>query len=500
MNNTALVKRNIITTILLQIVTILSGFVLPKLILSHFGSEVNGLTSSITQFLNYIQLLEGGLTGVIMAALYKPLADKDIEKVSSIIKATESFFRKIGVLYVVYALLLAVVYPLIVKTRFSYIYVSTLVLIIGISSFIQYFFSLTFRILLTADRRGYIVSIANILFLLLNLGITIVAFRIYPEIHIIKFINAVSFTVQPIIFSTYVKRHYSIDKYAPADKKALNQRWDGFGQNLAFFIHSNTDIVILTFFSLGQVSVYAVYAMIVSAIKNLINSISSAIEPSMGNVLVSQTEENRNRVFDGFEFVISIITTTMFTCCIVLIVPFVKVYTTNINDANYIQPLFAALLCVAEAVYCLRTPYISVAYSSGHFKETAKYAYIEAGLNIIISLILVPHFGLVGEAIGTVISMLFRLIAHIVYLKKNILFRPISKAIKNIMPFIISCTASILTIKYLVNVDVNGYFSWFVFAIIVGVIVVIFQLICLLLFRRNMLFTFIKTYVLRKRA
>ena len=68
---------NTIFSILLQLVTIISGFIIPRLLLSTFGSEVNGLVSSINQFLNYITLIEGGLTGVITASLYKPLLNKD---------------------------------------------------------------------------------------------------------------------------------------------------------------------------------------------------------------------------------------------------------------------------------------------------------------------------------------------------------------------------------------------------------------------------------------
>ena len=97
-----LIYKNIICSVLLQIVTIASGFVIPKVILVYFGSSVNGLISSINQFLNYIQLLEGGLSGVIMAALYKPLANHDKEKISGIVKAAQSFFQKIGIIYQFY--------------------------------------------------------------------------------------------------------------------------------------------------------------------------------------------------------------------------------------------------------------------------------------------------------------------------------------------------------------------------------------------------------------
>ena len=52
-------RINMIFSIVLQIVTIISGFIIPRQILLAFGSEVNGLVNSITQFLNYIILIEG---------------------------------------------------------------------------------------------------------------------------------------------------------------------------------------------------------------------------------------------------------------------------------------------------------------------------------------------------------------------------------------------------------------------------------------------------------
>jgi K+-sensing histidine kinase KdpD len=44
---------NIVSNIVLQITNIITWFIIPKIILSYFGSDVNGLVSSITQFLLY---------------------------------------------------------------------------------------------------------------------------------------------------------------------------------------------------------------------------------------------------------------------------------------------------------------------------------------------------------------------------------------------------------------------------------------------------------------
>ena len=83
------------STIVLQAITLLSGFIVPKLILDQFGSDINGLVTSITQFLSYISLIEGGVGSVILANLYKPLAEGDMDKVSAVIVTANNFFKKL---------------------------------------------------------------------------------------------------------------------------------------------------------------------------------------------------------------------------------------------------------------------------------------------------------------------------------------------------------------------------------------------------------------------
>src|SRR5690606_14531980 len=92
---------NIIISLLYQIVAIICGLIVPRLIISTFGSSVNGLISSITKFLGYIVFLEAGVGGVVRAALYKLLAEKSVEKISAINKATEKFVRAIGLIFLV---------------------------------------------------------------------------------------------------------------------------------------------------------------------------------------------------------------------------------------------------------------------------------------------------------------------------------------------------------------------------------------------------------------
>ena len=154
----SLTWKNIYSSVLLQIVTIINGLVVPRIVLTHFGSDVNGLVSSITQLLSYITIIEGGIGAVIMSALYKPLAENDWKSVSSIIVASRSFFRKLAAFFIVYVLLLSFIGCRLLWNQFDYYYVFSLIVIISMHLFIQYYFSVSYKILLNADRKLFIVS------------------------------------------------------------------------------------------------------------------------------------------------------------------------------------------------------------------------------------------------------------------------------------------------------------------------------------------------------
>ena len=77
---------NIIANLLMQASTVLYGFVVPKIIINTFGSDVNGLVTSITQFLGYITFLESGFGPVVRASLYNVIAKKDNEAIAGILK------------------------------------------------------------------------------------------------------------------------------------------------------------------------------------------------------------------------------------------------------------------------------------------------------------------------------------------------------------------------------------------------------------------------------
>ena len=497
-SNKKLTILNICFSLLLEIVVLVHGLIVPRLILRTFGSEINGLVSSITQFLSLITIIEGGVGGVVKAALYKPLANNDSQKLSAVFNAANSFYKRLGIIYIIYGLIVAVVYPFVFKVPFDWFFVFSLVVVIALQTFIQYFFSLSLRTLIIADRKGFIVSIVSIAIQLISLLMAFLVINLFPNVLVLKGSSIILFVLQPIIYSLYVKKHYALNRCEPKDRESLKQRWDGFSHNLAFFIHSNTDIVLLTIFcTLSDVSIYSVYFLAVNALKTLVSSISSSIAPTMGNVLAKGDFEAKNKAFNIYSFVTNTISTFCFSCGIVLVTPFVLLYTQNVTDTNYFRPLLGYLLMIAEYVYCIRGPYVETAYSCGHFKQTSVHAYVEAATNIVLSIVLLFFFGIEGVALATLVAMLYRTIAHVIYLKKNILFRKISTSLISFLPQVLTIVLTFV-VMYFIKIDISTYFDWIIYATITAGITISFLSIFILVFERRMAFTTLR-YVFQKK-
>ncbi len=425
--------KNIFTSLILQLVIVVCGFIVPKLIIENFGSAVNGLISSINQFLSYIILLESGIGPVIKATLYKPIVMKDKKEIENILGASERFFKKISYIFLFYIFILCVFYPLILQNEFNIWFTISLLIIISISTFSEYYFGMTYRLYLQSEQKTYVISSIQILTTILNTLIIILLIQFKFNIQMIKLISAFIFVLRPLLQNLYVKKRYNINLKNIDKNYKLNKKWDALAQHVAAVIHENTDIAVLTFLStMQEVSVYSVYNLIVKGVKNLAQSFTGGIDALFGNMLAKNEKENLNKSFNFYELFYFNITTIIFGCTLILIRPFINVYTQGIVDVNYNRPLFGLLLILAEFFWCIRQPYNDLTKAAGHFKETMKGAWVEAFLNLFISIILVFKFGIIGVAIGTLIAMIIRTFEFVYHTSKYILNRNIWMSLKKI--------------------------------------------------------------------
>jgi O-antigen/teichoic acid export membrane protein len=483
MDRTKKLKLNTISALINRVAIIISGLLLPRLILVYFGSEINGLVSSLTQFLSLITFLDLGVGSVVQSALYGPLARKNNKEITGILNASKKYFQNIGKILVIYIILLILFFPVFVDSSLNYFSTTVLILSLSISFLAQYYFGIVNELLLTADQKSYIQYGSETVLVILNIILTIILARAGASIEIVKIGSGFVYLIRPIYLSWYVRKNYQLEDNIDNSKNYLSQKWYGMGQHIAITIQNSTDIIVLTIFStLENVSVYAIYNYIVQAIRMLITSLTTSMKSFFGDMLVNKEIKLLNQYFDRIEWLVHMAAIFLFGLTAVLISPFVMIYTSGINDTNYDVPLFSFFIVLASLIYSIRIPYQTLIYSAGHFKETQLSSYIEAGLNLTISSLMVSRFGLVGVSIGTLVAMLYRTVYLIFYLSDNIVYRA-----KTIFFKLITIDAILYTIIYLFGktllkfYKIDGFVSWIfaagVISIFAGVIMISANLI-----------------------
>ena len=462
-NRTLRAKKNIVVSLSCQLITLVCGLVVPRLMLATFGSEVYGATTSIAQFLGYITLLEGGIGGVARAVLYKPLANNDSVRISAIMAEVRRFFRIIAIIFGVYVLILAFSFRSISHLEaLDAITSFALVIVISISTFGQYFIGITNAVLLQAAQRSYVTNLVNIGGVVVNTLSIFLLVSLKCHILTVKLVSSCIFFMRPVVLWLYVRKKFRLPAAPKTGEKYLTQKWSGLGQHIAYFLHSNTDVAVLTCLAdLKTVAVYTVYHMVVANIQNLASSFVAGMEALFGDMLAKEEYPQLHSTFSRYETLISAVSMVLFSTTAVMILPFVQIYTRGITDADYHAPVFSLLLVLSSVCYCLRLPYHSLVIAAGHFKRTQAAAYCEAALNVGISVVLVSRFGLVGVAIGTILATVFRFVYYVVYLSKNIFHRKIRLFVRRTLvnALIFACVYAVGT--FLISrFEITGYLPW----------------------------------------
>lgn len=494
----ARLTKNTISSILFQITTVLCGFILPRLILINYGSDVNGLVNSITQFLQIISFLELGVGAVVQSTLYKPLAENDIIEISRIIASAEKFFKRLAYILLIYIVLLIFIYPKIAKQDYEFLYTAILIMAMSISSFAQYYFGVVDRLLLTADQSGYIQYTAQTITLIINTLISAALIYAGCSIQFVKWISSLIYLVRPVFLRMYVNRNYQIQRKIEYTEEPIKQKWNGVAQHVAAVVLDGTDNIVLTVFSsLSAVSIYSVYNMVVYGVKQIFLSMFNGVQSLMGELWAKQELDTLNIFFGNVEWILHTGVTFIFSCVGILLIPFVSVYTRGVADVSYYQPVFAMLITIANAGHCLRLPYNTMILAGGHYKQTQSNYIIAAIMNITISITSVSAFGLIGVSIGTLIAMLYQTVWMAVYNSKNFIRWPLKNFIKQICVDIITIVLCFVLTSW-IELDTVSYISWIIMAIKTVFIVSVAVVLVNLVFYKKKILDFVKK-ILRKR-
>lgn len=464
---------NTITSLLLQLATFVCGLILPRLVLQSYGSAVNGLVQSITQFLGIISFMELGMGQVIQSALYKPLLDQDMGEVSRILSSGGKFFRRIAYALAVYVVVLIVVYPQMTDTGYEWSYTAALIGAISISTFAQYYFGIIDRLLLNADQRGYVQYISQIVSTVLNTVACVALIDAGASIQMVKLTTSLIYLARPFFVRLYVRRRYCVNRKIHYTGEPIKQKWNGIAQHAAAVVLENTDTVALTLLStLENVSIYSVYHLIVYGVRSIYFAAAAGIQSAMGKLWAKQNMSELKQVFSGVEVLMHLVVVFLFSCTGILILPFIRVYTDGITDVDYIQPLFAVLIVLAYGSQCLKTPYNIMVMAAGHYKQTQHCHIVSAALNLVITVAAVRAWGLVGVAIGTLAGMLYQTVWLAYYVSRYLINGPFLGFFAHLTVDALTCGLIWWATSW-IQLGANTYLAWFIMAIQVAAVALV---------------------------
>ena len=415
--------KNIFFGILGQVITIALGIVLPKLFIFSYGSEVNGMLSSVNNIFSYIALLEAGVGTATLQALYGPVANNHYSNINSILAATDRFYKRVGFLYLIAILVFAGVYPFCVQSEIDHIVIVLVILFIGLSNVINFFFQGKYKLLLQAEGKQYIITnVTTVIHTFVSISKIVLIFAGFSVVAI-TLAQFVLNIVQMIYYTVYIKRHYKwLDLKVKPDKESISQSKNVIVHQVSLLIFNNTDAIVLSVFcGFKAASIYALYNLLFEMVSTLLSNVQSGFVYKMGQLCNSDREAFK-KYYEPWELFTITISFAMYCITYIFITPFISLYTAG-ADINYVDFWLPVLFVIIKIMVSGRGTSGYAASFAGHFKQTQWRSVIEMVINIAVSLVAVIFIDIYGVLVGTIAALLYRSNDMIIYNSRHIIMR-----------------------------------------------------------------------------
>lgn len=481
---------NTIASALYQITVMLIGILTPRIMLLIYGSELNGLVASITQFVTYFNVVQAGLSSAAIYALYRPLSEQNQFEISGIVVATRNFFYRSGMIFIIILLFFSLVYPIFVSTNaINSSDITILILVIGTAGIVDFFLLAKYSALLAADQRSYVISFASLISVVINFVIVVVLAYRGVDIVMLKSISIITVFARSLYIRSYcIKRYSYLNYHIKPNNSALSRRWSALVLQVLQLVQNGAPIIILTTVStLKRVSIYSIYSMIILGISSLLDIFMSGLSASFGEIISQNKIEVLQRTYRDFEFLYYGLISIVYSVSLVMIMPFIRIYTNGVSDTNYNLPIIGFLFVLNAYLYNIKTPQGMLVISAGLFKETQTKSLLQAIIIVVPGFILAYLFDISGVLLALILSNFYRDIDLIFFVPAKITNLPVKETLLRIVRSIISIALSSLPMQFIANLNIDSILQWIIVATLVTVYSSIMWLSISIIFDRKQL-------------
>lgn len=426
------IAKNMLSGTVYKILSIIIKFILRFFLIKELGTDLVGLNAVIADWMSMLNIATLGIEIAIQFRLYKPIAAKDYDKVSFILRAAQIVYRKIGIIIFVSGIVLMVFIPFLIKDSVfstSYIYGAYLLSLLGVSA--SYLFCYK-RILILAFEDVYVTNIIDICCEIIFITLEIIAISAFHNFYYFMGIGSLKLIVQHMLGSHICNKKYGIKtqarRFQQEEKIIVADMKDVAPLKIATYIYGYTDnILISKFVGLSSVALYSNYILIVNALLGVSTMLTNAVKATFGLRLNSSEEKEpvSDRLDDYifFQYIFSIISTLSFY---ILIDFFISKWLGH----QYIIHHIVLILIVTELfLRLIYQPLQMVFEATGSFKKEKEITFVSSLINITISIILVNLLGLAGPIIGTITTDIIILIYRVKCIENDYFKQPKIKSI-----------------------------------------------------------------------
>ena len=396
--------RNILFGYLSNAVTGVLGIALQKIFIIKLGETLLGVNSTYTSILSVLSLAELGLGTAVNFSLYGPVARGDKETV----KAYMQFYKKA---YRVIALVLVPFLPHLIRdpagidSSADLINYYLIFLFNTVSSyFVAYKYSLP-----NAEQKNYIQSNVLTLTKIATVLTQIALLLLVPDFYLYLLAAAAIELIQKIFANAYLNRKYpllkekNVRKLTPAELSDIRKKTGALVcHKVGDAARLQTDSIIITGFINVAMSGYVDnYNKVINLIGNFVNVIFNSVISSFGNLIATESGEKQYEMFRVYRFFASWIYGYSAVGFFLLLTPFISWY---YGDRFALPAAVVGAILIDFYFKGERVVLSNYKTAAGVFEQDKFLPLVQGAVNLVLSIVLVRHIGLLGVYIGTIIS------------------------------------------------------------------------------------------------
>lgn len=386
-------------------------FVLRTVMIYTIGIEYIGLNSVFSSIILILSFAELGIGGVMVYAMYKPIAEKNDEKLCELLNYYKSLYRLIGIIVLFFGIGILPFLNLFINGTYpADINLYILYIIFLFNSVISYWLFTYKSSLLQAHQMYYVCNNVSTVIMLFQYMVQFVILLVFKNYYLYILMMPLS----TIANNFYVS--YKTDKIFPnirakgtLDKETRDSIrknvLSGIGHKLGPTATTSIDnLVISGTLGLTAAAVYSNYNYIVTTVTGFVSLFFGSYVAAIGKKLVTNCVDENYKEFRYFTFLNCLLVGWSSICILCLCQPFMWLWVGK-NNANYMytMPLVVALVFMyyVQQIRAVVTTYKSAA---GMWYADRLKPYVAAGLNAVLDIVLIKYLGLMGIILSTIFA------------------------------------------------------------------------------------------------